>query len=170
MSRIDQTPPLPDKSAVARAGTAVAWPLRAGFVAEILFALASSSAVFLAPQSTSSNFAWPIQPVVAAALFGAIYFCALLLMVAGFLTRVWERVRVIVLPSAFFTAAMLLPTFLHLDRFSTGSISFAIWLASYVLPPPVFVACYVWQQRRAQPVGAGVTTPLESFERIFLFA
>ena len=35
-------------------------------------AIASSSTTFLFPQSTSSNFAWPIQPVVAAALFGAI--------------------------------------------------------------------------------------------------
>ena len=38
------------------------------------------------------NFAWPIQPVVVAALFGAIYFCALLLMLAGAFTRIWERV------------------------------------------------------------------------------
>jgi hypothetical protein len=135
--------------------TPAAWPLRAWFIAEVLFALSSSSAVFLSPQATATNFAWPIQPVVTAALFGAIYFCALLLMTAGFFIRVWERVRVIVLPSAVFTLAMLLPTFLHLDRFATGSISFAIWLASYVLPPPVFVACYLWQQKQSQPVGSG---------------
>jgi hypothetical protein len=150
--------------------TAAAWPLRAWFVAEVLFALASSSSVFLTPAATATHFAWPIQPVVTAAVFGAIYLCALLLMAGGFFTRIWEHVRVIVLPSAVFTAAMLLPTYLHLDRFSTGSISFAIWLASYVLPPPVFVACYLWQQRRAQPVGKGITTPLPSVERAVLFA
>jgi hypothetical protein len=142
----------------AMAETPAAWPLRAWFIAEIFFALASSSSVFLWPRATATHFAWPIQPVVTAAVFGAIYLSALLLMTAGFFTRIWENVRVIVLPSAVFTAAMLLPTFLHIDRFSTGSVSFVIWLASYVLPPPVFVACYWWQQRRAQPVGSGATS------------
>ena len=164
MSRTDLSP-----SGISAAETAAAWPLRAWFVAEVFFALASSSAVLLSPQATATNFAWPIQPVVTAALFGAIYLCALLLMAAGFFTRIWERVRVIVLPSAAFTAAMLLPTFLHLDRFATGSISFTIWLASYVLPPPVFVACYLWQQKRSQPIGYGITAPLPAFERAFLF-
>lgn len=150
--------------------TPAAWPLRAWFAAEIFFAIASSWAVLLAPQSTATNFAWPIQPVVTAALFGAVYFCALPLMVAGLMARVWERVRVVVLPAAVFTAVMLLPTFLHIDRFSTGTISFNIWLASYVLPPPVFVACYLWQQRRSQPVGSGITAPLPKLERGFFFA
>jgi hypothetical protein len=154
----------------APAETPVAWPLRAWFAAEVFFAAASSSATLLAPHATQSNFAWPIQPVVAAALFGAIYFCALLLMLAGAFTRIWERVRVIVLPSAVFTAVMLLPTFLHWDRFTTQSVSFALWLASYLLPPPIFVACYIWQQKRSQPVGFDVTQPLPGFARTFLFA
>ena len=124
----------------------------------------------MSPQAAATNFAWPIQPVVVAAVFGAIYVSALPLMVAGVFTRVWERVRVVVLPAAVFTAAMLLPTFLHLDRFSTGTVSFAIWLASYVLPPPVFVACYIWQQKRSQPVGSGTTQPLPTPERSFFFA
>ena len=45
-----------------------------------------------------------------------------------------------------------------------------IWLASYVLPPPIFVACYIWQQKRSQPVGFGVTHPLPGLARTFLFA
>jgi len=170
MSRINQTSSPAKAPVVAHAESPAAWPLRAWFVAEIFFALASSWAVLLAPQAAATNFAWPIQSVVTAALFGAIYFCALPLMVAGFFTRIWERVRVVVLPSAVFTAVMLLPTFLHIDRFATGTVSFAIWLASYVLPPPVFVACYIWQQKRSQPVGSGITAPLPKLERRFLFA
>jgi hypothetical protein len=164
MSRLDQA------SSAAGQETPVAWPLRAWFAAEIFFAIASSWAIFLSPQSAASNFAWPITPAVTAALFGAVYLSALPLMIAGLCTRVWEHVRVVVLPAAVFTAVMLLPTFLHLGRFSTGSVSFAIWLASYVLPPPVFAACYVWQQKRAQPVGTGIVAPLPSLERGFLFA
>jgi hypothetical protein len=170
MSRIDQTPSAANTPAVAHEETPVAWPLRAWFIAEIFFAVASSWAIFVAPQSTASNFAWPIQPAVTAALFGAIYLSALPLMVAGFFTRIWERVRVIVLPAAVFTAVMLLPTLLHLDKFATGSVAFTIWLASYVLPPPVFVACYVWQQMRSQRVGSGIVAPLPKLERSFLFA
>jgi hypothetical protein len=152
------------------ADTPAAWPLRAWFGAEIFFAIASSWAVLWAPQATATNFAWPIQPVVTAALFGAVYFSALPLMVAGTFTRTWERARVVVLPAAVFTAAMLIPTFMHIDRFSTGTVSFAIWIASYVLPPPVFVACYIWQQKRSQPIGSGITQPLPALERGFLFA
>ena len=70
---------------------------------------------------------------------------------------------------AVFTAVMLLPTYLHLDRFVTGTPAFYTWLASYVLPPPIFVGCYIWQQRRSQPVGFGTTAPLSKFERGFLF-
>ncbi len=166
MAHSDQTASL----SAAPDETPAAWPLRAWFGAEIFFAIASSWAIFLSPQAAASNFAWPITPAVTAALFGAVYLSALPLMVAGLCTRVWEHVRVIVLPAAAFTAVMLLPTFLHLGRFSTGSVSFAIWLASYVLPPPVFVACYVWQQRRAQRVGSGVTAPLPNLLRGFLLA
>jgi hypothetical protein len=164
MSRTDQF------QAVSPTATPAAWPVRAWFAAEVFFAVASSSAVLLAPQATATNFAWPIQPVVTAALFGAIYFSALPVMLAGVFTRTWEHMRVLVLPSAVFTAAMLIPTFLHWDRFATGSVSFAIWLASYVLPPPIFLACYIWQQKRSQPVGFDVTQPLPGFVRGFLFA
>src|SRR5438477_11944348 len=160
-------------SAQARSGgnaeTRTAWPLRAWFVAEIYFAIVSSWALLLYPQAAVTDFAWPVRPVVTAALFGAIYFCALPLMIAGSFARIWERVRVAVLPSAVFTAVMLLPTYLHLDRFLTGSPAFYSLLASYVLPPPVFVGCYIWQQRRSQPVGFGTTAPLSKFERGFLF-
>jgi hypothetical protein len=150
--------------------TPVGWPLRAWFAAEVFFAGASSLATLLAPQATQTNFAWPIQPVVTAALFGAIYFSALLLMIAGLFTKTWEHVRAIVLPSAAFTAIMLVPTFLHWDRFSVGTISFALWLASYVLPPPIFIACYIWQQKRSQPVGFGIAQPLAGPIRAFLLA
>ena len=164
MSRTDQS------QALMPAETPAAWPLRAWFAAEVFFAVASSWAVLVAPQETATNFAWPIRPVVTAALFGAIYFSALPLMLVGVFSRVWEHTRVLVLPAAVFTAAMLIPTFLHWDRFATGSVSFAIWLASYVLPPPIFLACYIWQQKRSQPVGFGVTRPLPGFERAFLSA
>jgi hypothetical protein len=55
---------------------------------------------------------------------------------------------------------MLLTTVLHWDKFSVGTFPFGLWLASYVLPPPIFVGLYVWHQRLSAPVGAGIEEPL----------
>ena len=143
--------------------------MRAWFVAEIFFALASSWALLLAPQATETNFAWPIQPVVTAAVFGAIYFCALLLMLAGFFTRIWERVRVIVLPSAAFTAVMLMPTFLHL-----GPIFDRVGLFAHLARELCAAAAGLCRMLhlatgRSQPVGSGVTQPAADDCAAFLF-
>ena len=42
-------------------------------------------------------------------------------------------------------------TIIHWDKFSVGTAPFDLWLASYLLPPPIYVAAYVWHQRRAGP-------------------
>lgn len=146
----------------------VAWPLRAWFGAEVFFGVASSAALFLSPENSAENFAWPIKPAVVAAVFGGIYFSALITMAWCLATRTWEHVRAVVLPAAVFTAVMLIPTILHLEKFLTQSVPFWIWLASYVLPPPIFVACYVWQQRRSAPPGSAVTAPLPDWARTAL--
>ena len=48
---------------------AIAFPLRAWLAVEVLFGVAAVLAVGLAPADTATNFAWPIQPVVMAAVF-----------------------------------------------------------------------------------------------------
>jgi len=63
-------------------------------------------------------------------------------------------VRVFVIPGLLFTSAQLVVTFLHWGRFLHGTVPFQIWFASYLLPPPVFLGCYIWQQRRAGPIVA----------------
>jgi hypothetical protein len=145
--------------------TAVRQPLRLWMAVEILFGLAAVSTVFLRPEDTADSFAWPIQPAVMAAVLGAFYFASALLFVLPLFARTWQRVRVMVLPSAAFSTAMLLATFLHWDKFSVGTFPFVIWFASYVLPPPIFVALYVWHQRRAAPVGARIEVPVVPWAR-----
>lgn len=150
--------------------TPARWPIRAWFGVEIFFAIASSYALFLFPGNAADNFAWPVKPVTVGAFFGAIYFSAGVTMLCALFIRHWENMRVVVLPAAYFTAIMLVPTFLHLEKFSTGHIAFWVWLASYVLPPIVFLACYVWQQQRANPVGYNVTAPLLNWvHRLFFY-
>jgi hypothetical protein len=148
-----------------RLHTPIWWPLRAWLVAEVGFGLVAILSVFLFPQDTAVNFAWPIKPTVMAATLGAFYIAASLIFVLSLWAREWQQVRVMVLPSAAFTTVMLLATVLHWDKFLVGTRPFAVWLASYVLPPPIFGALYVLHQRRASPVGVGIEVPLPAWVR-----
>jgi hypothetical protein len=148
--------------------TAIWWPLRAWLGVEVLFGLAASAAIFLDPVSNPSNFAWPIKPTVMAATLGAFYVASLFTLVPSLFVREWQNVRVIVLPGAIFTAVLLLATILHWDRFSTTLLPFYIWLASYVLPPPIFAAMYWWHQSRSRPTGADLGDPMPGAIRGFL--
>lgn len=136
---------------MTRDTTRVAWPFRLWLGAELFFAVAALLSVGVEPADTENNFAWPIQPVVMAALLGAFYMAVAPMFVLALATRRWEMVRVIVIPAAVFTTAELAATILHWDKFSVGTFPFNLWLASYVLPPPIYVAAYVWHQRHATP-------------------
>lgn len=152
-------------------GTPIGWPLRAWLGVEVLFGLAAVSSIGIAPADSASNFAWPIQPVVMAAVLGAFYVSSAPLFLLPLFARRWEMIRAMVLPSALFCAVQLAATLLHWDKFSVGSTPFYVWFASYLLPPPIFVATYLWQQRqaRSQPaVAAG--DPLPAWlRRLFAF-
>jgi hypothetical protein len=147
--------------------TPIRWPLRGWLVAEVFFGLAAISSIFLRPQDTATNFAWPIKPDVMAATLGAFYLAAAFIFVLPLFAKTWQEVRVMILPAAAFCTAMLVATFLHWDKFSTGTFPFYLWFASYLLPPPIFVALYVWHQRDAAPVGAGIEVPLPQWARTF---
>ena len=127
----------------------MAWPFRVWLGVEVLFGVFAVLSVGVSPADTAENFAWPIQPVVMAAAFGALYFSVAPTFVAAMLARRWEMVRVLVVPAALFTTTELLATVLHWDKFSVGTAPFNLWLASYLLPPPIYVAAYLWHQRRA---------------------
>lgn len=148
--------------------TPIAWWLKAWMVVEIGFGLASIRSVFLHPDQTATNFAWPIAATVMAATLGAFYFASALLFVLPLLERRWANVRVMIVPTAVFATMMCVTTVLHWSKFSLGTLPFNVWLASYVLPPPVFAAAYAWHQRRARPVGEGVAAPLPPAARAFL--
>lgn len=141
-------------------GTPVLWWVRAWLVVEIGFGVAAIGSISLAPSETATNFAWAIRPFVTAALIGGFYLAVAGLFTAAVLVRTWEQMRVMVLPALLFTSAQLLTTVLHWDKFSTGSTAFAVWFASYLLPPPVFAAAWLVQQRRA--LEAGNPTSIEA--------
>ncbi|MBE9137929.1 hypothetical protein IQ254_12120 [Nodosilinea sp. LEGE 07088] len=143
----------PSNSATAHNSTPISLPLRAWLAVEILFGVAAIEAVFLHPDQTATNFAWPIQPIVMAATFGSFYLSVGLMFILGTLARRWQQVRAVSIPAAIFTGFMLLTTFLHWDKFNHGIPPFYIWFASYLLPPPIFVALYYSHQKKAAPIG-----------------
>ena len=144
-------------------GTPIAWPLRAWFVVELFFAVSATISVALHPEQTGANFAWAIKPEVMAALIGSFYAAVVPVVVLVIFAKRWEMVRVFVIPGMLFTFAQLVVTLLHWDRFAVWTAPFNIWFASYLLPPPVFLACYVWQQRRAGAMS--FDSPLARWQR-----
>lgn len=146
-------------------GTPIALPLRLWLGVEILFGIGAVLAIGLAPQDSATNFAWPIQPVVMAAVLGAFYMSSALLFVVPFFARRWEMIRVMILPTAIFSTVQLIATFLHWEKFSVGITPFYVWFASYLLPPPIFLTAYLWHQRRAAPPTPEADSPLPAWMR-----
>jgi hypothetical protein len=139
--------------------TPIGWPLRCWFFVELFFAVSATITVAMRPADTASSFAWTVKPEVMAALIGAFYVALAPVVVLALFAKAWESVRVFVIPGMLFTFTQLVVTFLHWDRFAHGTLGFNIWFASYLLPPPVFLACYLWQQRRAGPISADSPLP-----------
>ena len=94
--------------------TPISLPLRVWLAVEILFGVAAIGSVFLNPERTETNFAWPIQPTVMAATFGSFYMSVGLMFVLATFARRWQQVRAVSIPAAIFTAFMLLTTFIEL--------------------------------------------------------
>jgi len=130
-------------------GISIAFPLRAWLAVEVLFGIGAVLAVGVSPADTATNFAWPINPVVMAAVLGAFYITSAPLFLLPFLAKRWEMIRSMILPTALFSTIQLAATFLHWDKFSVGTTPFYVWFASYLLPPPIFIAAYIWHQRKA---------------------
>ena len=125
----------------------ISWRLRTWLAVEVVFGVASVLSVALAPGNTKTNFAWPINPVVMAAVLGGFYVSTAPLFLLPAFAKRWEMVRVMILPAALFCAMQLVATFVHWNKFSHGTFPFVVWFASYLLPPPIFVGAYYFNQR-----------------------
>lgn len=167
----ESTRTMGDRSGITggdRHATPIHWTLRAWMAVEIVFGALAIGSIFLRPDTTATTFAWPIKPEVMAAVLGAFYLASAIIFVLPLFERYWQAVRVMILPTAGFASTMLVATLLHWDKFSIGTAPFVVWLASYVLPPPVFVALYAFHQRHAAPVGASIERALGRGTRRYL--
>lgn len=133
---------------------------------ECLFGVLSILTISLSPAETRTNFSWPIQPVITAALLGGFYIAAASFYVLSFFARRWENIRVFIWASILFSSIELFATFIHWDRFTVGSLPFNVWFVSYILPPPLFIAFYFWHQKRAAPIPRSSDEPLPANLRL----
>jgi len=145
--------------------TPIALPLRLWLAVEVLFGTGAVLAIGVSPAETKMNFAWPIQPIVMAAVLGAFYMSSALLFLLPLFAKRWEMIRVMILPTAIFSTVQLIATFLHWDKFSVGTTPFYVWFASYLLPPPIFISAYIWHQRRAAQPNPNLDSPLPPWMR-----
>ncbi len=146
-------------------GTPIAFPLRLWLAVEVLFGIGAVLAIGVSPAETKTNFAWPIQPVVMAAVLGAFYASSALLFLLPLFAKRWEMIRVMILPTAVFATVQLIATFIHWDKFSIGITPFYVWFASYLLPPPIFVGAYIWHQRKVNAQNNQPDSPLPTWIR-----
>ena len=144
-------------------GTPISWPLRAWLAVEVLFGVGAVLAIGRDPAHSATNFAWPINPVVMAAVLGAFYITSAPLFLLPLFAKRWENIRAMILPTALFSTVQLAATFLHWDKFSVGTVPFYVWFASYLLPPPIFLAAHLWHQRKADPQIVASDDPVPSW-------
>ena len=95
-------------------------------------ALAAAASLVLFPAGTEAGFFWEITPPIGAAMFGALYLAAGLLVARAALEGLWEPARYLAPMVVVFTAMVLLTTYLHLDRFD-GGLKLLYWLAVYAV-------------------------------------
>jgi len=106
--------------------------------------------LYLRPETSGERFAWEIRPNMTAALMGAGYLGGSWLFINAVFGRHWHRVSTGFLPVGAFTAAMLLATFLHWERFDINHVPFLLWFILYAIAPLLLPTLW-WRNRVTDP-------------------
>lgn len=106
--------------------------------------------LYLFPDHTDVHFAWTIRPRMTPLIMGAGYIAGAYFFAHVLLTRRWHTVHSGFPPITAFTICMAIGTFLHLDRFHHGHISFYTWVFLYVVTPILVPLAWV-RNRRTDP-------------------
>lgn len=118
-----------------------------------IFVLIAGIQLFVLPGRTDELFAWTIASELSAATLGAFYFSAAVLALGSARQETWARARLGVPGVLAFVWLTLIATLIHLDLFHLDSNVFKaqlaawVWLAIYVIEPPVLTWAFVAQLR-----------------------
>jgi hypothetical protein len=120
---------------------------------EAFFVLSAGIQLFVLTEQTDTYFAWTIRSALTAASIGAAYWASAVLQLLAWRERTWARARIAVPGVLTFATLTLVVTLLHLDRFHLNSARFEtllltwLWIAVYVLVPPVLGVLLYFQVR-----------------------
>lgn len=106
--------------------------------------------LYIFPGHTDRLFAWTIRPDMTPLIMGAGYISGSYFFVQAFFARRWHTVHLGFLPITAFTIFMAIATFMHLDRFHHGHVSFYAWIGLYIITP-VLVPLVWYRNSRTDP-------------------
>jgi hypothetical protein len=106
--------------------------------------------LYLFPGHTDRLFAWTIRPDMTPLIMGAGYISGSYFFVHAFFARRWHTVHLGFLPITAFTIFMAIATFMHLDRFHHGHVSFYAWIGLYIVTP-ILVPLVWYRNSRTDP-------------------
>ena len=122
-----------------------------GLVLPLLFI--AGVQLFILSERTETYFAWTFALPLAAAFMGAGYWSAMFHAYTGARARGWEFVRSSMPAALTATTLLSITTFLHLDKFHLNGPLFItrfvtwVWIAVYVLVPPILAIAWIIQAR-----------------------
>jgi hypothetical protein len=122
-----------------------------GLVLPLLFI--AGVQLFILSGQTATYFAWTFASPLAAAFMGAGYWAAIFHAYSGARAKGWEYVRSSLPAALTATTLLTITTFLHLDKFHLNSplviTRFVtwVWIAVYVLVPPILAIAWITQAR-----------------------
>jgi hypothetical protein len=127
----------------------------------IPFLWAAFLILFFFPDSTGERFAWAIKPHMTSLYIGAGYLGGSWLFINVVTGKQWHRIQGGFLAITTFTWFMLIATLLHWNRFSLGTLGFALWSILYIITPVLVPVLWYYNQRTdsGQPEASDLIVP-----------
>ena len=130
-----------------------------GLVLPLLFI--AGIQLFILSAQTETYFAWTFAAPISAAFMGAGYWAAMFHAYTGARAKAWAYVRTSLPAALTATGLLTITTFLHLNKFHFDSPLFLtrfvtwVWIAVYVVVPPVLAIAWIIQSRLPGAHGRG---------------
>ena len=130
-----------------------------GLVLPLLFI--AGIQLFILSAQTETYFAWTFAAPISAAFMGAGYWAAMFHAYTGARAKAWAYVRTSLPAALTATGLLTITTFLHLNKFHFDSPLFLtrfvtwVWIAVYVVVPPILAIAWIIQSRLPGAHGRG---------------
>ncbi len=103
--------------------------------------------LFFFPAHTRALWAWTITPSMTPMVMGGGYLSGTYFFARVFTSGQWHRVWMGFVAASVFTPLLLVATLLHWSKFHHGHVMFWLWLALYVVTPPLLPLLWAFNRR-----------------------